>query len=129
MTDHEDTDLPPGLRRYILGLLRRVPGRPEISEIEANRIQEAHVANLRRLTESGDIVACGPFEEESELRGVIVFSADTLDAAREVIKDDPTLVNGRLSIELFTWWAPIGLEVNPDAAEADEAVRRLASDG
>ena len=118
-------ELPPGRRRYAVGFFHRVRDRPSISDDEANRIQEGHLANLRRLTESGEIIAAGPFEEDTDLRGVIIFSTDSADAAREVMSTDPAIVGRRLRLEFSTWWGPVGLGVDPDAAEAAAELERL----
>jgi uncharacterized protein YciI len=101
------------MTRYVLGLYRRVPGRPTISDDRANEIQEGHLANLRRLTERGDLITAGPFEEDSELRGVMIFTTGSVDEATRLLGDDPAIANGRLVLDLYTWFGPAGLKVTP----------------
>jgi uncharacterized protein len=108
----------PEMTHYVLGLFRRVPNRPALSDEETNRIQEGHMANLRCLTEDRDLIACGPFEEDGELRGMMVFSTGSIERARDLMKNDPAMVAGRLSLELFTWFGPAGLTVIPPASRA-----------
>jgi uncharacterized protein len=100
---------PSAMRRYVLALYRRVPDRPIISDDEERRLQEAHVANLRRLTEAGNIIAAGPFEEDHDLHGMILFSTESVDFAKDLLRSDPKLLNRRLALEFLTWWGPSGL--------------------
>lgn len=99
----------PLMAHYAVGFLRRPPGPPPLTEEEANRLQEAHLAHLRQLVERGEVIAVGPFEEETDLRGMLVFRTSSLDHARELMRDDPAIRAGRLSLELRTWWAAAAL--------------------
>jgi uncharacterized protein YciI len=101
------------MTRYVLGLYRRVPGRPTISEAEAERIQEGHLAMIRHLSEAGEVLAAGPFEEDTDLRGVLLFATGSVERARDLVRADPAVVNGRLHLDLHTWYAPSGLRVAP----------------
>jgi uncharacterized protein len=103
----------PAMTHYVLGLFRRAPGRPPLPEDEAERIQESHLAHLRRLRESGDLLASGPLEEDGDLRGVLLFSTASIELARKLTNSDPALTNGRLVLDLYTWYAPAGLRVAP----------------
>jgi uncharacterized protein len=108
-----ETERLPVMTHYVLGLFRRAPGRLPVPEDEAERIQEGHLAHLRRLRESGDLIASGPFEEDADLRGVLLFSTASVDRARKLTNSDPALTNGRLVLDLYTWYAPAGLRVAP----------------
>lgn len=106
--ESETNRLPP-MARYVLGLLRRPPAPPPRTAAEAERLQEAHLAYLRTLRESGELITCGPMLEDVDLRGVLVFRTDSIDRARQLMRDDPLLGGGFLRLELFTWFAPAGL--------------------
>jgi uncharacterized protein len=111
MTETSEYERLPPMSQYVLALFRRVPNRPEIPEAEADRIQEAHMANLRRLTELGELLTAGPFLEDTDLRGVGVFAAGPVERIRALTASDPAIVSGQLSLDLFTWYAPAGLRV------------------
>jgi uncharacterized protein len=106
----EGAKLPP-MTHYVLGLFRRAPDARPISEEEAGAIQEAHTANILRLTKEGKLLTAGPFEEDGALRGVLIFSTDSVDRARETMGSDPAIVAGRLVLDLYTWFSPQGLSV------------------
>jgi uncharacterized protein len=100
--------LPP-MARYVLGLLRRPSGAPSLPSADLERIQESHLAHLRHLLEAGELITCGPLEEETDLRGILIFRTDSLAHARELMGADPAVVSGRLVLDLYTWYAPAGL--------------------
>jgi len=100
--------LPP-MARYVVGLLRRPDAPPPTGPEEAERLQEAHLAHLRRLLETHELLACGPFLEETALRGALLFRTDSLEAARRAMATDPLVASGRLLLELYTWYAPTSL--------------------
>jgi uncharacterized protein YciI len=108
------------MTHYVLGLYRRVPGRPTIPDEEADRIQEAHLAKLRGLKETGAMIVSGPLEEDSDLRGVLIFNTGSVEEARQLIRDDPAVTGGRLTVDLYTWFAPVGLRVVPAAHDPTE---------
>jgi uncharacterized protein len=105
----------PVMTHYVLGLFRRPPDLAPISEKEVDRIQEAHLAHLRHLRETGDLIAVGPLEEDVEIRGILIFSTSSVERARELMESDPAVTNGRLILNLYTWYAPAGLRVGPAA--------------
>jgi len=118
-TPSEMDRLPP-MTHYVLGLLRQAPVVPQRTEEEAADLQEAHLAHLRRLRETGELIAVGPVEEEGVLRGILVFRTEDISRARELMKTDPLVGGGYLVLDLYTWFAPAGLTVsNPSGSTTD----------
>jgi uncharacterized protein YciI len=109
---------PQGVRRYYLGLIYRgeksTPGSSESTEA----LQRAHMANIRRLAQRGDLVLAGPSLDDGDLRGIFIYDAPSLEAARELAESDPAVQAGRLRVELHPWWGPLSLrdvvESNPE---------------
>jgi uncharacterized protein len=97
----------PNMTIYYIYLLRKGPtwSPEETPEIEA--LQEAHLANLRRLGQMGKLVINGPlldaFATSGEIRGIGVLKASSLAEAEELISTDPMVKVGRLVSELHTW--------------------------
>jgi uncharacterized protein YciI len=60
------------------------------------RHRDAHLANLRPLADAGRVVYAGPLLDPAEqpCGSVIVFEAESLDAARRFASSDPYVVNG-----------------------------------
>lgn len=97
----------PNMTIYYIFLLKKGPtwSPDAIPEIEA--LQEAHLANLRRLGEIGKLVLNGPLLDSlatsGEIRGIGVLKTSSLKEAQELISTDPMVRVGRLLFELHTW--------------------------
>ena len=66
--------------------------------------RDAHLANLRPLADAGRVVYAGPLLDEAQqpCGSLIVFEAESLDAARRFAATDPYVVHGIFaSHELF----------------------------
>ena len=94
------------MRPYFLGLLLRGPNFSPAETPERQKIQEGHMANMKRLSDLGKLVAGGPFEEDGDLRGIFVFKVGTLEEAQELTNTDPAVQSGRLKIALYQWKLP-----------------------
>ena len=55
------------------------------------------------------MVAAGPFADGDELRGVVIYRVDSLEAARKMAEADPAVQAGRVRIEMFDWWVAEGV--------------------
>jgi hypothetical protein len=60
------------------------------------RHRGAHLANLRPLADAGRVVYAGPLLDDAEqpCGSVIVFEAESLDAAHRIAASDPYVVHG-----------------------------------
>jgi uncharacterized protein YciI len=92
---------------YYIFLLRKGPAWSPDETPEIEVLQEAHLANLRRLGEMGKLVVNGPlldsFATSGEIRGIGVLKTASLVEAQELISTDPMVQAGRLIFELHTW--------------------------
>lgn len=97
----------PNMTIYYVFLLKKGPTWSPDATPEIEALQEAHLANLRRLSEMGKLVLNGPlldlFATGGEIRGIGVLKASSLAEAQELIGTDPMVRVGRLIFELHTW--------------------------
>jgi dipeptidyl aminopeptidase/acylaminoacyl peptidase/uncharacterized protein YciI len=101
---------------YALGLLTRgTAWSPEPSP-ERERIQAAHLANIRRLAETGKLVAAGPMGDDGRLRGLFVFKTETLREAQSLADTDPAVRAGRLDLEIHPFQSGEGIGAGYDPA-------------
>ncbi len=95
------------MQKYFVAFLKKGPDRTQ-SEEEAARIQEEHLAHLAKLYEQGKTSLTGPFGDEGDIRGIVVFNTATIEEARELANQDPAVKAGRLVIEIHPWWTAKG---------------------
>lgn len=103
----------PNMTIYYVYLLKKGPAWTAEETPELNALQEAHIANMRRLGEIGKIVINGPlwdsFATSGELRGIGVMKVSTLAEAQELLSTDPMVQVGHLMFELHTWMVEKGI--------------------
>ena len=96
-----------GMTVYYVFLLKKGPTWTPDPTPEVNALQEAHLANLKRLAEMGKLVINGPlldsFATNGEIRGIGALKADSMQEAQELISTDPMVKVGRLIFELHAW--------------------------
>lgn len=95
--------IPDNMEVLFLGLLKRGPAwTPEVTpEIEA--LQAAHLAHIDRMVQAGKLVAVGPIDDGSELRGIYIFRTASVEESNALTKTDPAVAAGRLTFELHPW--------------------------
>lgn len=96
-----------GMLVYYVYLLKKGSTWSPDSTPEIAALQEAHLANLRRLSEEGKLVLNGPlldsFQLSGEIRGIGVLKAQSMAQAQEWISTDPMVKVDRLVFELHAW--------------------------
>ena len=65
------------------------PAAPAKAPADAAQLQLDHLANLKRIMESGKGVIAGPIEGEGRLRGILVLRVNSMDEARAMADADP----------------------------------------
>lgn len=100
------------MKEYFMAIYLRVDNAPKISEKEAEKIQEGHLANISKYASSGQIQMAGPFGDDTEKRGILIFDVATQAEAEAILKEDPAVKAGRLTYEIHPWWAKKGTKLN-----------------
>lgn len=97
----------PNMTIYYIYLLKKGPTWSPEETPEINALQEAHLANLRRLADMGRLVINGPlldsFATSGETRGIGVLKAGSIVEAQGLISTDPMVKRGRLIFEIHAW--------------------------
>jgi uncharacterized protein YciI len=97
--------------RFEFVLLKWPANVPEFSEEELERLQELHLAHLEAQMRAGTIRVAGPFDEQRDasLRGFSLYQTGSLEQARIIAASDPSVVAGRLDIDVMYFYCPKGI--------------------
>lgn len=102
-----------GMKKYVIAFLKAGPNRNQDSAT-ASQLQAAHMANISRMANAGDLVLAGPFTDKGELKGIYIFNVETIEKAKELTETDPAVKAGRLIMELHTWYGSASLMQTPE---------------
>jgi uncharacterized protein YciI len=93
----------------VFGFLVRGPKWTRETTPATEEIQRGHLAYMTELNRQGKLVAAGPFVDDSDIRGIVVYRVATVDEARELASGDPAVKAGRLVIEPHPWMTLKGI--------------------
>ena len=91
-------------RTYIVGLLRRGPN-------ATSEFISLKLASLEAWKKAGAIVIGGQCLHDNELRGLYIFTVDSIEAAEALVSGDPAIQSGELQFEFHGWLTVDGLQV------------------
>jgi uncharacterized protein len=98
----------PQIRQYWFVLLTKGENRSQDS-LTAVKLQEGHLANIKKLYSEGKIKVAGPFGEEGDWQGIFIFDCKTKEEVEKLLQTDPAIAAGRMLFQIKPWYtAPIG---------------------
>jgi len=94
---------------FTVVLLLTPPDAPVLEDAAAADLQDAHLAYLAALHESGQLLAAGPLpgEPRRRFRGLNIFGTGP-DEARLLAEQDPAVRAGQFELEILPWLVPAG---------------------
>lgn len=98
-----------GMKMYALVLLKKGP-HAAISKDEAASVFSGHMANIKRLVASGQLVLAAPLEENERYRGIFVFNVATVEEANALLASDPAVHAGVLVGEVYLLYGSAALQ-------------------
>jgi uncharacterized protein len=108
MTNQPDWT-PPELEAHTVVLLRWPDELPDLTEEELEALQIEHVKHQQSLRERGIIAFGGPFDGQPDERwpGMSIYRVPP-EEARQYLEQDPSVIRGRLTYDVWTWLVPVG---------------------
>jgi uncharacterized protein YciI len=99
---------------YTVGFYKRAKGDlPKLSEDEGKRLQAAHLANNEKMWKAGYLTWAGPFLDNTELRGLLIFNTVDRKKLEAMLNEDPLVKAGRLVYELHPGMTSKGVFAGP----------------
>lgn len=103
-----DATRPGALEHFVFGFLVAGPNRTQ-PEAEALEIQKGHLAYMDDLHKQGKLPVAGPFVDEGDARGIVIYRVKTVEEAQQLAAGDPAVKAGRLRIEARPWMTLRGI--------------------
>ena len=103
------------LESFELVMLRRPADATPYDDETLERIQAEHLAYHAALRASGQIVTNGPVigQPDPALRGLSFYRVGSVEEARRLAEQDPSVQAGRLVVDVMEWWCPVGTMTQP----------------
>jgi uncharacterized protein YciI len=92
--------------RFTVVLLVLREDAPQLSEVDAAELQNAHMAHLADLHQAGHLLAAGPLMDD-HFKGLSILNVDP-ETARQLNEDDPAVRAGRFDVLVMPWMVPGG---------------------
>ena len=77
--------------------LNSKPDKEKISEEESAKLMKLHLANIRKMSEDGRLLAAGPFDGGG---GIFIFNSADISETRSWLQSDPAVKAGWWNIEI-----------------------------
>jgi uncharacterized protein YciI len=91
-----------GMKQYVIAFLKKGPNRG-LDSTTAYNLQMAHMENIGKMSDAGQLVLAGPFLGDGEIRGIYIFNVKTVEEAKALTETDPAIQAGSLIMELLPW--------------------------
>ncbi|MDQ6857212.1 MAG: YciI family protein [Candidatus Dormibacteraeota bacterium] len=95
--------------QFTIALLILRDDAPQLDDPAEAALQDAHLAHLADLHDSGHLLAAGPLVggPDSRYRGLSILNVDP-ERARALKEEDPAVRAGRYSVVVAPWMVPGG---------------------
>lgn len=97
---------------YYVGIIRKGTSWSADDSEESRATQTAHLDNIRRLADLKLLALAGPFykpDEQLETRGLFFYTVPSMDSAKQLVRTDPAVKSGQLTVDLLRWRAPASM--------------------
>lgn len=95
-----------GMATYYMGFLKKGPNWGAAGDPD---LQKRHLAHLGQMAADGKLLVAGPFADNSDIRGILIFKTASAEEATVLAAADPAVKAGRLAVEIHPWMVQKGV--------------------
>jgi uncharacterized protein YciI len=95
----------PKLVQFHMALIRKGPKWQTTPAVERSQILQQHLANALSMLDSGKAVVSGPMSDDTELLGIFILRAQSVEEAKTWVDADPAVKFGLFAAEMHPWWS------------------------
>lgn len=95
----------PKMVQFQMAILKKGPKWTGTDVPETRKILHQHLINVLALLDSGKAVVAGPFGDDSDLAGIFILRASSVDEAKTWVDADPAVKAGLFVAEMHPWWS------------------------
>ena len=93
------------LVQFQMAIMKKGPALSTTKPEDRKVVVQQHLANVASLLDSGKAVIAGPFGDDTDLAGIFILRAASIDEARSWIDADPAVKAGFMTGEIHPWWS------------------------
>jgi uncharacterized protein YciI len=95
------------MKQYWFVLYSRGDAAPLDSATNATTLK-AHLEHQDEQGKRGLIVMAGPFGDDGDRRGILIYDCDSKEEVEGYLKQDPFVRGGQLRYEIHPWYGAVG---------------------
>ena len=103
------------MAKYQVAFYRKGPAWTPSTTPEHQKLQSEHLAYIGKMADTGKLIIAGPFTDNGDLRGMLIFRLDSPEEAKALAEQDPAVRAGRLVLEWHPWFAAKNITVTAKA--------------
>ena len=96
------------MKQYWFVLYTRGSDTTKLDSATSAALLKAHLEHQDMQADRGLIVMAGPFADNKDWRGLLLYDCDTQEEVEGYLKQDPFVQRHRLAYEIHPWWGAVG---------------------
>ena len=103
-----------GMKKYVLVILKT--GSTDITDkIILDSLFAGHMNTIKQFGEDASLVVAGPISKnDNNYRGIFIFNVETIEEAKLLVAQDPTVNAGVFDVEMFSWYGSAAMKLIPE---------------
>jgi uncharacterized protein YciI len=103
-----------GMKKYVLVILKT--GSVDITDKTVlDSLFAGHMNTIKKFGEDGSLAVAGPISKnDNNYRGIFIFNVETIEEAKLLVEQDPTVNAGIFDVEMYSWYGSAAMKLIPE---------------